>query len=97
LRWLSSLARQRPPLPAVVIAAATTDGGAWIFFCDVFILPRAHNRLLVAVLQYLPVQKRRYVEFWRGRVSHEPTKVHPQRFLIKSETIAKKTRRKQVK
>jgi hypothetical protein len=40
-RWLSSLARQRPPSPAVVIAAATIDGGAWIFFCDVFILPRA--------------------------------------------------------
>jgi hypothetical protein len=71
LRWLSSLARHRPPSPAVVIAVATTDGGAWIFFCDVFILPRAHNRLVVAVLQYLPVQKRRYVEFWRGRVSHE--------------------------
>jgi hypothetical protein len=27
----------------VVIAAATTDGGAWIFFCDVFILPRART------------------------------------------------------
>jgi hypothetical protein len=27
LHWLSSLARQRPPLPAVVIAAAATDGG----------------------------------------------------------------------
>jgi hypothetical protein len=97
LRWLSSLARHRPPSPAVVIAVATTDGGAWIFFCDVFILPRAHNRLVVAVLQYLPVQKRRYVEFWQGRVSHEPTKIHPQRFLIKSETIARKTRRKRVK
>ena len=33
----------------------------------------------------------------RGRVSHEPTKIHPQRFLIKSETIARKTRRKRVK
>ena len=26
----------------------------------------------------------------RGRVSHEPTKIHPQRFLIKSETIYSK-------
>jgi hypothetical protein len=43
------------------------------------------------------LQKRRYVEFWRERVSHEPTKIHPQRFLIKSETIARKTRRKRVK
>jgi hypothetical protein len=67
------------------------------FFCDVFILPHAHNRLVVAVLQYLGVQKRRYVEFWQERVSHEPTKIHPQRFLIKSETIARKTRRKRVK
>jgi hypothetical protein len=65
----------------------------WCFYSS----SRVHNRLVVAKLQYLQVQKRRYVEFWRGRVSHEPTKIHPQRFLIKSETTARKTRRKPVK
>jgi cytochrome c553 len=27
LRWLLSLARQRPPSPAIVVATAATDGG----------------------------------------------------------------------
>jgi hypothetical protein len=66
-----------------------------IFFCgDVFILPRAHNWLLVAVLQYLPVQKRRYVEFWRGRVSHEPTKIHTSAFCDQIRNNSKKDKMK---
>jgi hypothetical protein len=46
-----------------------------IFFCDVFILPRAHNWVVVPVLQYLPGTKRRYVEFQQGSVPHKPSKI----------------------
>jgi hypothetical protein len=51
----------------------------------------------VTVLQYLPVQKCRYVEFWREECPTNQPKITPQPFLIKSETIARKTRRKRVK
>jgi len=65
-----------------------------IFFCDIFILPRAHNRLVVAKLQYLRVQKRRYVEFWRGRVSHEPTKIPTTAFSDQIRDNSKKDKTK---
>ena len=42
---------------------------------------------------YIEVPK---MSFGEGRVSHEPTKIHPQRFLINPETIARKTRRRRV-
>ncbi len=47
-------------------------------------------------LEYFTYKEVPKMSFGEGRVSHEPTKIHPQRFLIKSETIARKTRRKQV-
>jgi hypothetical protein len=65
-----------------------------IFFCDVFILPRVHNRLVVAVLQYLRVQKRRYVEFWQGRVSHEPTEFPTTVFSYQPRNNSKKDKTK---
>jgi hypothetical protein len=43
---------------------------------------------------YIEVPK---MSFGEGKVSCKPTKIHPQRFLIKSETIARKTRQKRVK